>query len=534
MELLKTTLRADGGVRSDQSRSEDRWTLRLAPEPGQEPVLKEVSARFHFNVQDADVVWVNGYQSWTHSPERRTDGLDKSLLFCPGFLDRKFGFSQYGDGHFCKPQYRRGLFKGYSYAYIRRGKTYHFFGSLSEDTGFTRIVINAKEGTVSFEKDCRGRALSSEWTGLDLYLAKGTEDEVFDGWFAAMGVQALPAKPAVGYTSWYNCYQDISELQILRDLKGMKTLRPQPEIFQIDDGYERFVGDWLDVDEKKFPQGLEPILRQITAAGYRAGIWLAPFLCEKKSALFREHPDWLLRDEAGEPVYTGGNWSGGYALDVYNDEVRSYVRRSIEHYKNMGFTLFKLDFLYAACMLPRPDKTRGEIMAEAMDFLREVCGQAQILGCGVPLASAFGRVEYCRVGPDISLDYDDKPYMRLFHAERPSTLQTLHNTVFRRQLDGRAFLNDPDVFILRHENNTLTPAQKEALGSLNALFGSVLFASDNFESYDEAQRKLFARFCDLQAARHVTLLSAAVFGKTTKLKIRYELRGETKLLECEI
>ena len=39
-----------------------------------------------------------------------------------------------------------------------------------------------------------------------------------------------------------------------------------------------------------------------------------------------------------------------------------------------GFDLVKLDFLYAVCMLPTEYKTRGQIMCEAMDFLREVIG----------------------------------------------------------------------------------------------------------------------------------------------------------------
>ena len=152
-------------------------------------------------------------------------------------------------------------------------------------------------------------------------------------------------------------------------------------------------------------------------------------------------------------------------------------------------------------MRPRPDKTRGEIMDESMAFLREVCGTAHILGCGVPLAPAFGRVEYCRIGPDVSLDYDDKPYMRLFHAERVSTRHTMRNTLFRRQLSGRAFLNDPDVFILRNENTALTREQKITLGTVNALCGGLLFASDEFARYDEDKRALYRAFLEARQGR---------------------------------
>ena len=61
--------------------------------------------------------------------------------------------------------------------------------------------------------------------------------------------------------------------------------------------------------------------------------------------------------------------------------------------------------------------------------------------------------------------------------------------MFRRHLDGRAFLNDPDVFLLRKYNNTLTEEQKKCLAEINALMGSVLFTSDNFFDYESAEIK---------------------------------------------
>ncbi|MBR6376215.1 MAG: alpha-galactosidase, partial [Oscillospiraceae bacterium] len=391
------------------------------------------------------------------------------------------------------------------------------------------------EESVLFKKDCHHRFLQpgEAFTGLDLIFPVGEENAVFDAWFEAMGVKALPAEPKIGYTSWYNCYQNISEAQILRDLEGMRTLPVKPHIFQIDDGYEPFVGDWLTVNAEKFPNGLEPIIRKILDDGYQAGIWLAPFVAEKDSALYLDHPDWFQYKD-GERIYTGVNWSGHYALDPYNPQVRDYIRKSIEHFKAMGVTLFKLDFLYAACMSSRPDKTRGEIMADSMDFLRELCGDCQILGCGVPLASAFGRVEYCRIGPDMSLDFDDKLFMRWLHNERPSTLHTQRNTVYRRQLDGRAFRNDPDVFLLREENTTLSDEQKHTLAVVNALFGSVLFASDDFGQYDEKKRRLFAALCALQGAKVLAVENGPITKKLRTVTVTYQSDGAEKQIVLEI
>ncbi len=539
MELLQLTVRGTAPLTQQETVENGRYRLTLTPQGNDIVELEELRADFSFGFEPDDALFLNGYQSWTYSPERSRKQHDDAMRFVPKALDRKFGLSRYGDGYFADPVFRKdlraGYKKGYSYAYVRRGSRFFLFASLAEDSGFTRIVLNSGDGTVSFKKDCHHRFLApgETYTALDLIFPEGEENQVFDAWFDAMGVKALPAEPKIGYTSWYNCYQNISEAQILRDLEGMQTLPVKPHIFQIDDGFEPFVGDWLTANPEKFPNGLEPIIQKILADGYQAGIWLAPFVAEKNSALYREHPDWFqYRD--GERVFTGSNWSGHYALDPYHPEVRDYIRKSVEHFKAMGVTLFKLDFLYAACMSSRPDKTRGEIMAESMDFLRQVCGDCQILGCGVPLASAFGRVEYCRIGPDMSLNFDDKPFMRLLHNERPSTLHTQRNTLYRRQLDGRAFRNDPDVFLLREENTTLSDEQKHTLAIVNALFGSVLFASDDFGKYDEKNRMLFGALCALQGAEVLRVENGPLDQKLRTVIVSYRLEGEEKRLELRI
>ena len=83
--------------------------------------------------------------------------------------------------------------------------------------------------------------------------------------------------------------------------------------------------------------------------------------------------------------------------------------------------------------------------------------------------------------------------LRYLHREVPSTRNTLLNTIYRRQLDGRAFRNDPDVFLLRDDNMKLTRKQREALALVNALFASVRFTSDNVGDYDPDKRAIYDR-----------------------------------------
>ena len=256
------------------------------------------------------------------------------------------------------------------------------------------------------------------------------------------------------------------------------------------------------------------------------GIWLAPFAVEKKSILVREHPDWLLRDENGEPQPGGCNWSGFYGLDIYNEEFRAYLKKVFDTViREWGYGLLKLDFLYAACLIPRRDKTRAQVMYDGMRLLRELAGDTLILGCGVPLAPAFGLVDYCRIGCDMTLNWLGDRIMRPLHREVPSTRNTLLNTVYRRQLDGRAFRSDPDVFLLRDDNMKLTRRQRETLAIVNALFGAVCFTSDNVGDYDPDKRAVYDRLKKLSRADVL-----GVEPHRGKLIIRYREDGKKKKL----
>ena len=341
---------------------------------------------------------------------------------------------------------------------------------------------------------------------LDMVFLSGSEDSVFDSYFEIAGIEKPKAAPVMGWTSWYDYYQRINEKCLLKNIGGLSKSVSKTDgafkVFQIDDGYEKFVGDWLDCDYEKFPGGLEPVVKAAVEAGMKTGIWFAPFSAEKKSEIFQTHPDWFVKDINGEPVLCGCNWSGFYGMDIYNDEVRDYIKKACRHFiDDLGFTLLKIDFLYSVCLVPQKNKTRGKIMHDALEFFREVSKGAELLGCGVPLGSAFGLVDYCRIGTDVSLSWNDKLYMQLCHRERPSTKNTILNSLYRRQLDARAFLNDPDVFLLRTYNEKLGKNRKELLSEINALAGSLIFTSDNPETYNESQNEELRKIILLSKAQ---------------------------------
>ena len=480
-----------GKVRWEIENSDKRFTLRLHSDG--ETELHHVSAFFRFPFEKHDMLYLNGYQSWTDSRERGIHGKMHSLNRVPKKLVEKYSLDRYGDNRFVWYRPGRGHQHGFTYGYVRRGEEFILFGSLAEESGFTVLHFDTNNDDITLTKDCRGHHFTGDYTVFDLVILRGAEDEVFDEYFRLLGVAPAKGKRLTGYTSWYNLYENISEESIATDLKGFAGSKKLPDVFQIDDGYENAVGDWLVMNER-FPHGMKAAADSIRKAGMMPGIWLAPFAAEKKSILVKEHPDWLLRDENGIAQPGGCNWSGFYGLDIYNEGFRAYLKQVFDTVvRDWGYKLLKLDFLYAACLIPRRDKTRAQVMYDGMRLLRELSGDALILGCGVPLAPAFGMVDYCRIGCDMTLNWLGDKIMRPLHREVPSTRNTLLNTVYRRHLDGRAWRNDPDVFLLRDDNMKLSMEQRETLATVNALFGGVLFTSDNVGAYDEDKRAVYER-----------------------------------------
>lgn len=464
--------------------------LCVSINPKTEIKITEFTVKYPYHFKADDRIYVNGYQSWTDSYEYAPNGQMQELSKLTEFLVTKsplkyVGFSKSGDNLFHKFPRKSGIFYGWSYAYVRNGNHVDIFGSLSERSGYTIITFDTEKDSVFISKDLEGVTYSKETEMLSFAVISDEYDKAFDLYFEQMGVQCRENKRRTGYTTWYNYYGNINETVVLRDLNSISKLDTKIDCFQIDDGYQNAIGDWLDPDKKKFPSGMKNLAESIHKNNMLAGLWLAPFAGTKASKLYKEHKDWFIKDENGKPYKTGHNWGGFYSLDIYNPDARAYLKHVFDVVLNdWGYDLVKLDFLYGACVLPLHNKSRGEIMCDAMDFLRECCGEKLILGCGVPLMPAFGKVDYCRIGSDISLGW--KPRKHAIREE-VSTTHAVCNTIFRRHLDGRAWMNDPDVFLLREKNVKTDFEQRKLLSKLNSVFGSLLFISDNIDEYNSAQ-----------------------------------------------
>lgn len=472
-------------------------TLNVTITPKTYLELKTLTVEFPYEFGENDAFFAGGYQSWTKTREYKRDDIQRRSIKLADMSELTSTMAKLtGDEWFVEYSEKPGEFISHCYTYVKNEKGICLLGSIDEKQGFTYFKVKMRENIFTINKDLEGKTISQPITPLKMVYLQGDYEDVFDKYFAHFPASKHKDELMVGYTSWYNYFQKIDEDIILRDLDGLDFAQDKVSIFQIDDGYETFVGDWTDDNPKDFPHGMKYIADKIHEKGYKAGIWLAPFNCQRVSKIAKEHPDWLVRKANGHKMLGCIAWGGAYTLDIYNPEVREHLKKVFDTVLNVwGFDMVKLDFLYSECIIPRENKSRGEIMCEAMEFLRECCGDKLILGCSVPLGTSFGIVDACRISCDVDLNYSGQFYSRMqVSNEMLSARSAINNSIFRRHLNGRVFMNDPDVFFLRNDNLKFTEEQKLLLAKINNLCGNVLFISDNAGFYDENQRNLLLKY----------------------------------------
>jgi alpha-galactosidase len=299
--VIKTATQNNIDFNFDIISNDNSLKVLLMPNKPMEMLNFYVEQKYDF--LDNSRFFANGFQSWTDTKEFVKGEHMASLgLVGKSPFGKAFGLKYVGDYTFTKQPQGAGQFHSFSFAYVKNGDNIDLIGSLNDRTGYTIIYADMNNNTLRYSKDLEGVVIDNPYEILDLYFTSGKYDDAFDAYFDVLGVKPLTNEKIKGYTSWYNYYQNINENVILRDLNSLCEQKDLVNTFQVDDGYQTAVGDWLSIDYKKFPNGMKNIADSIHSKGLQAGIWLAPFGAQKGSAVAKEHPDWLIKNKKGKPI----------------------------------------------------------------------------------------------------------------------------------------------------------------------------------------------------------------------------------------
>lgn len=332
------------------------------------------------------------------------------------------------------------------------------------------------------------------------------------------------ARFQAGWCSWYHFFHQVSEADLLRNLEALSAARGEIPIavVQLDDGYQREIGDWLETNEK-FPRGLGPVAREIRSAGFLPGLWTAPFNVVPRSRVFQAHPEWLLRDSDGGPfrglLHAEWNPTDGavHVLDPSQDAVLAHLERTFRALHETGFVYHKIDFLYSAAMpavAADPDVTRAERLRAGLDAVRRGVGERDfVLGCGCPLGPAVGAVDGMRIGPDVAPRWENDAPIAIpgIESTQPSTRSAVRNVLARAFMHRRLWLNDPDCLMARTRDTKLTRREAGTLAAAIAGTGGMVIFSDDWDDLGDEGRALLLDTLD--GAREVDRLGG---GRTVR------------------
>ena len=315
------------------------------------------------------------------------------------------------------------------------------------------------------------------------------------------GAARVGGEYQVGWCSWYQYFHDVTEADIRGNLAEAVTW--PFEVFQIDDGYQAAIGDWLQTNEK-FPSGLGALADSISSTSLTPGIWLAPFLASPDSVLLADHPDFAARHREGGPLRTWWNppWGGGdegfmYGLDTTNPAVLAHLEETARSLREMGFRYLKLDFTFSPSVdgvYQDPSLTPAQRVRAGFEAIRRGAGDdCFLLACGVPLSNVVGVVDGVRIGQDVAplwaLDRSDE-VIPGYLATQPATQLAAESTMRRAFLHRRAWLNDPDCVMLRHVDTALSRQSAASWAALIGFSGGMALVSDDLQLLDRDSREM--------------------------------------------
>ncbi|MBL8633409.1 MAG: alpha-galactosidase [Myxococcales bacterium] len=372
-------------------------------------------------------------------------------------------------------------------------------GFVSARAGLGEVALRRTQ-TVSIEArlglDGRRLAVGETLVGDKLLIAVSRDEQSLlanytDRTATEMSARVPSLPVPSGWCSWYYYYTHVREHDVLSNLTALTEKQLPVKYVQLDDGYQRSVGDWLSTNAK-FPSGLGGLARQIKQAGFVPGIWLAPFFVQRSSEIFRRHRDWLLRDEDGKLRRIGYHPFWGivdgqlYSLDLTHPQVIAWLRRIFSALCELGFEYFKIDFLFAGLRRGRrhdPSLSPLEAYRQGLRVIRDTIGDRFLLGCGAPLLPSIGLCDAMRISPDVKEDWRDPMVDLIAHGTGyPSAEQALHNCLTRAHLHGKWWLNDPDCVLVRRDKSSLTLPEVQTLLSVMSLSGGMLFLSDDLRA----------------------------------------------------
>ncbi|MCF8363026.1 MAG: alpha-galactosidase [Prolixibacteraceae bacterium] len=279
-----------------------------------------------------------------------------------------------------------------------------------------------------------------------------------------------------GWASWDYYAYDFGVDDIYENTDKLNDIAPTANLIQIDAGWYSQRGDFGQA-RADFPGGMKEVAKQIKAAGMIPGAWIDGFRANTDSEVFKNHPEYFLKDQDGNPIVRvmrpeGPDNTRAY-FDYTHPGARAHMAECIRVIKEeMGITYFKVDFMrfgledeflrynpeVTSVQAHDPSITDVERMRMGLKIIQDAVGPDNyLLGCSAVFGPCIGFVDGMRTGGDIH---------PRFEAFSERVLANAGNSY----LGGKVWNGDADYLVFREaadEDETVTYKKNKSGGSLS-------------------------------------------------------------------
>ena len=270
-------------------------------------------------------------------------------------------------------------------------------------------------------------------------------------------------KPSV-FCTWYYYGLTVTWQDVLTNLERMERLHLPFDVFQIDEGWETTLGQWEP--NEKFPLSMKEAAERIRAAGYIPGIWTSPFVASEWADIWKEHPEWMLRDQSGQPCLFPMNDTTYCVFDITHPGTWDYFEKLYRKLTfDWGYPYHKLDFTRAAVIYENAahyDRhiTLAKAYYQAVAAIRRGMGEdAFFLMCGGLYDPIIGLVDAQRTGSDVL-----SMWASTINKDGKTAPYTIKQSLLRWYMN-HWWINDPDALMVRR-NETMERGLRLTYGLL--------------------------------------------------------------------
>ncbi len=307
-----------------------------------------------------------------------------------------------------------------------------------------------------------------------------------------------------GWSTWDYYFGDICEDAVLENVRYLKKYHDRfpVEYIQIDAGYCKPEGMWIEWDQEKFPHGPAWIAGKIREYGFKPGIWLIPFFVHPSSGIAKKHTEWLVKDCEGrcirQPVL-----GSSFVLDGTHPGAQEYLRQ-LAHIITCeyGFQYIKMDGAsaigYVRGIRHDPEATGCEAFRKGLEAFRSGMAERTFLLGAAGFGPSLGICDGMRVGEDVGARWDWSR-VNVHAGERDryhgsgNVKRCIESLLNSHYMHRRFWINDGDYLVVRTDRSELSLREAETWASVVALSGTSVVLGDRMKTLPRERLGIISR-----------------------------------------